>query len=61
MSIPEVFAVVSACLNVLVLLTAAYIKADVSAMKVYMHEKFITKHEFNEMMALNHEKNYRPY
>lgn len=46
MTVPEAFAIISGGLNLIVLLVAATIKIDVAALKVYMHEKFLSKEDF---------------
>lgn len=43
--------VVSLFVNIGILLLNAKIKSDISSVKVYMHEKFMTREEF--LMAMN--------
>lgn len=35
-------------LNILILLVMAWIKVDVASLKVYMHEKFVTREEWHD-------------
>jgi hypothetical protein len=43
----EIIAIVSAFANILVLGVSAWIKADIANLKLYMHEKFITRTEYH--------------
>lgn len=60
MTITEGFAIFSFALNVTVLLVAGMIKYDIANLKVYMHEKFLTKVDFeHNAPCLNHKENRR--
>lgn len=50
------FEAIALGVNVLVLLITAWIKIDVLSLKVYMHEKFVTREEYNRMLrAFGHQ------
>lgn len=52
----QLFDIAIGGLNLLILIITAWIKIDVLSLKVYMHEKFVTRDEFERAIkALDHE------